>query len=202
MDWTSQTEEIIEGCGRFLDRLYRLCEYDEVNFRDVADERDLEIRRSVHRAVATVTDCFERWMYNIAVAEVMQLLNVVSKQARSDEGIDRTTLDEALDAMLKLLAPMAPHISAEIWEMRHSGEPPVHAQQWPVADAELLTNATVTMIVQVNGKVRARLEVDPKLSEKEAHDMALADDSVKRALGSSVIQRVVSRPPRLVNIIT
>jgi leucyl-tRNA synthetase len=201
VDWTEQTEEIIEGCGRFLDRFYRLCEFADVNFHDVADDTDLEVRRAVHRGVATVTDCFERWMYNIAVAEVMSVFNAVSKQARSEHGIERSTLDEAIDLLLILLAPMAPHVSAEIWERRHPDETSLHHQRWPVADRALTVTDRVTMIVQVNGKIRARLEVEPDVSEQDAQDLALADEAVMRSLGQSPIKRVVSKPPRMVNII-
>jgi leucyl-tRNA synthetase len=201
VDWSEQTEEIIEGCGRFLDRVYRLSEYADVNFHDVADDTDLEVRRAVHRSVATVTDCFERWMYNIAVAEVMSLFNTVSRQARSEHGIARDTLDEAIDLTLKLLAPMAPHISAEIWERRHPDEVSLHHQRWPVADPALIVAEAFTMIVQINGKVRARLEVDPGVSESEARALALADETVIRALGASPVKRIISKPPRLVNII-
>ncbi|MFZ1063493.1 MAG: class I tRNA ligase family protein, partial [Acidimicrobiales bacterium] len=201
VDWSEQTEEIIEGCGRFLDRVYRLSDYSEVNFHEAPDATDLEVRRALHRAVATVTDCFDRWMYNIAVAEVMSLFNVVSKQARSAHGIERVTLDEAIDVMLKLLAPMAPHVSAEIWERRYPEATSLHHQRWPVADPALTATETITMIVQVNGKVRARLEVAPDLSESDAQELALADQSVRRALGDAPIKRVITRPPRLVNII-
>jgi leucyl-tRNA synthetase len=201
VDWSEQTEEIIEGCGRFLDRVYRLSEYAEVNFHDAADESDLQVRRAVHRAVATVTGCFDRWMYNIAVAEVMSVFNTVSKQARSEHGIQRATLDEAIDLMLTLLAPMAPHVSAELWERRHPGATSLHHQNWPVADSALTVTDTLTMIVQINGKVRARIEVDPGLSEDEAQRLALADQSVIRALGDAPIKRVIAKPPRMVNII-
>jgi leucyl-tRNA synthetase len=201
VDWSEQTEEIIDGCGRFLDRVYRLCEYSEVNFHEVADETDLEVRRAVHRAVATVTDCFDRWMYNIAVAEVMSVFNILSKQARSPHGIERATLDEAIDLMLKLIAPMAPHVSAELWERRYPDVTSLHHQRWPVADPALTVTDKITMIVQVNGKVRARLEVDPDLGEREAQELALADEAVNRALGMSPVKRVIAKPPRLVNII-
>jgi leucyl-tRNA synthetase len=201
VDWSEQTEEIIEGCGRFLDRVYRLSEYAEVNFHDAADESDLQVRRAVHRAVATVTGCFDRWMYNIAVAEVMSVFNTVSKQARSEHGIQRATLDEAIDLMLTLLAPMAPHVSAELWERRHPGATSLHHQNWPVADPALTVTDTLTMIAQINGKVRARIEVDPGLSEDEAQRLALADQSVIRALGDAPIKRVIAKPPRMVNII-
>jgi leucyl-tRNA synthetase len=92
-------------------------------------------------------------------------------------------------------------VTAEIWEQRHPTEKSVHLMKWPVADPELVVAQTVTMVVQVNGKVRARLEIDPNISESEAQELALADEEIKKILASSTIQRVVSRPPRLVNII-
>jgi len=201
VDWTDQTEEIIEGCARFLDRVYRLSEYDDVNFHEFDEASDLEVRRAVHRAIATVTESFERWSYNIAVAELMQLFNTVSKAARGEHGIERATLDEAIDTMLKLLAPMAPHITAEIWESRFPDLASVHLQSWPEPDPALLVTETVTMVVQINGKVRARLEITPDTTEEQAQALALADPTIIEALRGTSVQRVVARPPRLVNII-
>jgi len=201
VDWTDQTEEIIEGCARFIDRVFRLSYYDEVNFHETSDEGDLEVRRAVHRAIAAVTESFERWGYNIAVADLMQLLNTVSKAARSEHGIERTTLDEAIVTMTKLLAPMAPHVTAEIWEQRFPGEPSVHLQPWPVADPELVKQETVTMVVQINGKVRSRIEIDLNTTEAEAEALALGDPTIVGALGGVGVKRVVARPPRLVNVI-
>ena len=91
----------------------------------------------------------------------MELLNTISKAARSDEGIERSTLDEALDTLALLLAPMAPHITAELWEKRYPERPSVHMMPWPIADPALVAASEVTMVVQVNGKVKARLQVRP-----------------------------------------
>jgi len=201
VDWTGQTEELIEGCGRFLDRFYRLCEEHEVTFHDTFDEGDLAVRQAVHRTVQRVTDDFERWSYNTAVAALMELLNTVSKWARSDHGAERGVFDEAVATMLKLLAPMSPHVVAEIWEQRFPGEPSVHQQSWPVANPSLVREETVTMVVQVNGKVRVRLEVVATLSESDAESLALAHPDIVEALAGKTAARVVSRPPRLVNII-
>ena len=96
---------------------------------------------------------------------------------------------------------MAPHITAELWEQRHPERPSVHLMPWPIADPALVAEATVTMVVQVNGKVKARLEVSPSLSEEEATALALADAQIVAALDGAAPTRVVARPPRLVNII-
>ena len=201
IDWTDQTDEVIDGCGRFLDRVYRLSQHHEVNFHDGVDDSDEEVRRVVHRTIEKVTNDLEHWSHNTAVAALMELLNTISKWARSGHGAERATFDEAIDVFVMLLAPMAPHVTAEIWEERHPGEKSVHHQTWPVADPQLVKRAKVTMVVQVNGKVRARLEVPPDISMADATTEALEDATISAVLAGATPQRIVSRPPRLVNII-
>jgi leucyl-tRNA synthetase len=159
------------------------------------------VRREQHRTVERVTQGLERWSFNTAVAAIMEFVNTVSKWARSGHGAQRSTFDEAIDTLLLLLAPMTPHLTAELWEERYPGEPSVHLRSWPVADPDLVQEDTVTMIVEVNGKVRARLEVPPTISEAEAEALALAAGNVQKALDGRTPQRVVVKPPRLVNII-
>jgi leucyl-tRNA synthetase len=202
LDWTDQTLDVIDGCGRFIDRFYRLWNNYDVTLRDTDDESDLAVRQATHRTIARVTNDFERWSYNTAVAALMELLNTVSKAARSEHGISRAAFEESLDVMATLLAPMAPHITAELWETRHPDRPSVHALPWPVADPDLVAEATVTMVVQINGKVKARLEVPPSISEDDATAAALADAEIAAALNGATPSRVVARPPRLVNIIS
>jgi len=201
VDWTSQTEDVIDGCARFIDRIYRLAHYDECNFHEGCTAADEEVLREVHRTIVRVTDGLEKWSYNTAVAALMELLNTISKWARSAEGAHRATLDESLDLLLRLLAPMAPHITAELWEERHPGEPGVHAQTWPEADESLVAHALVTMVVQINGKVKSRVEVSPDVSQEDAITAALADATIAAALNGQSPQRVVAVPPRLVNVI-
>jgi leucyl-tRNA synthetase len=126
----------------------------------------------------------------------------VYRYVQDPAGARRETLDFALDSLLLLLAPMAPHITAELWERRHAeGAPGVHEHPWPSADPELVKVETVTMVVQVNGKVRERLEVDAGISPEEAERLALAAPKVAEALAGSSPQRVVARPPKLVNVV-
>jgi leucyl-tRNA synthetase len=108
---------------------------------------------------------------------------------------------EALSALLRLLAPLTPHITAELWEHLWPGEPSVHRQSWPVYDPELVREDTVTMVIQVNGKVRDRVEVDASISEADAEARALASSKVAAALNGGSPRRVVVRPPRLVNVV-
>ena len=200
-DWNDQTDDLIEGCARFIDRFYRLWHYEDVTVRDSLTDDDLALRRVVHRTIERVTRDFDRWSFNTAVAAVMELLNATSKLARSAGGVERTTLDEALRTLALLMAPMAPHITAELWQSRYPNEVGVHQSSWPVADGELVAESDVTMVVQVNGKVRERCRVPVTISESEAVALALGLDAVVAALGGATPSRVVARPPRLVNVV-
>ena len=95
---------------------------------------------------------------------------------------------------------MTPHITAELWERRHPAED-VHAQRWPEADPDLAKLQTVTMVVQVNGKVRDRIEVDPGIDEAEAERLALASKKVQADIDGTTPRKVIARPPRLVNLV-
>jgi leucyl-tRNA synthetase len=205
MDWTDQTEQIIEGCGRFLERLWRTFSptEDAPSLRSGPEiDGDRAIRQATHRTIAAVTDDLERWSYNTAVAHCMEHLNLLQRYARADDGPHETVWTEAADAMLELLAPLTPHVTAELWEQRHPGEPSIHLQTWPTFDPELIRADTVTMVVQVNGKLRDRIEVDPAISETDAEATALASPKVAEQLDGRTPQRVVVRPPRLVNVVT
>jgi leucyl-tRNA synthetase len=219
MDWSEQTEQVIDGCGKFFDRLWRTCMADQAVRTGKQTPADLAVRRFVHRTIADVTRDLERWSYNTAVAHCMELLNLVQRYGRetSADGSAATNgnadaaeaaaphadvWNEALDALLKLLAVMSPHVTAELWDHRHPGEPSVHLRSWPTFDPELIRQDTVTMVVQVNGKVRDRIDVDAGISEGDAEVAALASAKVIDALGGAVPTRVVVRPPRLVNVVT
>jgi len=167
---------------------------------------DRAIRQAVHRTVADVTRDLERWSYNTAVAHCMELLNLLQRYLQTGGETDGAgpharVWSEALDALVGILAPLTPHVTAELWERRHPGEPSIHLQPWPVYDPDLVRQETVTMVVQVNGKVRDRIEVDAGISESAAEAAALASAKVTEALGGSSPKRVVSRPPRLVNVV-
>jgi leucyl-tRNA synthetase len=96
---------------------------------------------------------------------------------------------------------MAPHITAELWEQRRGPGAHIHTEPWPVADPELARLQSVTMVVQVNGKVRDRIEVDPDIDEAEAERLALASAQVVEQLAGAPPKKVITRPPRLVNIV-
>ena len=121
----------------------------------------------------------------------MEFTNLLYKDGASDF---------AIDTLLLLMAPMTPHITAELWERRHGGEH-IHGQRWPQADPAMLVVDTVTMVVQVNGKVRDRIDVDPGIGEAEAERLALASDKVQEQLAGAAPRKVIVRAPKLVNVV-
>ena len=146
-----------------------------------------------------VDEDFERWSYNTAVASFMEFTNELYRYVQSEQGPEAGTLAECVDTLLLLMAPMAPHITAELWEMRRGGH--IHLERWPEADPALLVVDTVTLVVQVNGKVRDRIEVDAAISEDAARDLAVASEKVQSFLEGAEIRKVISRPPNLVNLV-
>ena len=132
-DWTDQTDEIIDGCGRFLDRLWRLLVEDEAPVRTGAlNDDDVALRRQTHRTIRAVSGDIDRWSFNTAVAHLREFHNAFVQYARLDGGPHAEVFGEAADVLLLLLAPMTPHIAAEVWERRHPGEPGVHAAELAV----------------------------------------------------------------------
>ena len=179
----------IEGTHRFIGRLWRLAHPASDAVPEATGDAAVAVDKETHRLIARVTDDYERWSYNTAVAAFMEFTNLLYKQGRTDF---------AVDTLLKLLAPMAPHVTAELWDLRHGGH--VHEEAWPTHDPDMLAVDSVTMVVQVNGKVRDRIEVSPDVSEDEARALALTSEHVQAHL-SGEPKKVIVRAPKLVNIV-
>jgi leucyl-tRNA synthetase len=201
VDWSAQTDSVIDGCARFLDRVWRLAVPEEprtqVDPSSDTAAADLAVRRATQKLIDRVSRDYERWSYNTAVAACMEFVNVLYPYARDGGRAD--VVDDAVDTLLLLLAPMTPHVAAEAWERRHGDH--IHLRPWPVADPAMLVEDAVTMVVQVNGKVRDRVEVAPDVSEADAEALALASAPVVEALGGRSPKRVIVRPPKLVNVV-
>jgi leucyl-tRNA synthetase len=197
-DWSDHG---VEGASRFLARVWRLATGEAGSEPVERDETDADrgITRARHALVAKATDDFERWAYNTAVAACMEFVNELYRYVQSPEGPRRATLDDAVDALLLVLAPMTPHITAELWEMRGGGH--IHEERWPSYDPDLARAETVTMIVQVNGKVRDRIEVEADITEDEMETRALQSLRVQEHLGGRPPRKVVAVPPKLINLV-
>jgi leucyl-tRNA synthetase len=203
-DWTDQTDEVIEGCRHYLDRVWRLATGEaegSTGTRRHPTAADEALTRATHRLIERVTHDLERWSYNTAVAALREHTNVVYRYIQSEQGADQATLDQSVDTLLLLLAPFAPHLSAEVWERRHGEGSRVHGQPWPVADPAMLSAETVTLVVQVNGKLRDRMEVSPDATQEVVVAAALASPKVATQLEGRQPSRVIARPPHLVNIV-
>jgi leucyl-tRNA synthetase len=192
----------VEGTYRFLDRVWRISEGELGSVVDRGpDEADRELRAVAHRTVKKVTEDIDRFRFNTAVAALMGFTNQIVDRLRSDGGMSRGVYDEVLALLLKMLAPMAPHLAHELWERKGHGSM-LATEPWPDWDPALVAQSTVTMIVQVDGKVRDRLEVPPDISESDAEELALASPKVRNHLGDRSLTKVVSRPPEVVNLVT
>ncbi|MGB9112562.1 MAG: leucine--tRNA ligase [Acidimicrobiales bacterium] len=203
-DWTDQSNEMIDGGSRFLRQVWQLAtDTDSVAHETEGDGRnaiaidETALRRETHRVIAAVTEDFGRYEFNTAVARVRELRRAIVQGLRS--GVDRTCVNDSIDVLLKLVAPMAPHLTAEAWEKRSGGH--IHEESWPVADPELLAEESVTLVIQVNGKVRDRIRVEASITEAELVDLALASSAVVHYLGGNEPRRIITKPPRLVNIV-
>ncbi len=192
----------VEGCGRFLGRVWRLAEPDSGLGADARTgdptEADETVDAAAHRLIARIDRDYGRWSYNTAVAAFMEFTNDLYRYAQSDEGPHADTLAFAIDTLLLLMAPAVPHITAELWKRRRGGH--IHEEPWPVADEVKLVVDTVTMIVQVNGKLRDKIEVDAGIDEDQAVATAMASEKVK-ALVEGEPKRIIAKPPKLVNIV-
>jgi leucyl-tRNA synthetase len=187
--WT--TRDVV-GVERFLQRMWRNYVDPDTGALRVSDEdASPELRVQLHRTIKTVTSDMEQLRFNTSVARLFELNN----ELVALDAVPR----EIADAFVRLIGPIAPHIAEELWE-RMGGEGSVAFAAWPEFDPELAAEETVTMIVQVNGKVRDRIEVAADVSEDDAVATALASAKVQPYVDGEPT-RVIARPPNLVNIV-
>jgi leucyl-tRNA synthetase len=187
----------LEGTSRFLDRVWRMV-MGEVGATVEREEspRDRDVLAIAHRTVKKVTEDIERFRFNTGVAALMSLANEMTDYLRADA--QKQTFDEVVRLMLLMLAPMAPHMSHELWESTGRGDM-LAMEEWPSWDPELIKEEMVTLVVQVNGKVRDRIEVAATIDAAEAERVALASPKVQPHADKVV--KVISRPPNLVNLV-
>jgi leucyl-tRNA synthetase len=190
IDWADVSPD---GVHDWLRRVWRAV--NEAVDRD--GEEPEKLRRFTHRTIKRVTDLYEGYRFNVVVAELMKLTNEI--RAALDRG---EAASEAGVALVLMMAPMAPFIAEELWRVVLGGEGTVHHQRWPTFDPDLTREETVTLVVQVDGKVRDRIEIPAETSEEEARRLARESANARRAIGEREIVRVVARPPRLVNLVT
>ena len=192
-------EEGIVGAKRFLERAWRLVNAVAAASRSTQAPTDTGLRRTTQRTIQRVTADVETFKFNTAVAALMECLNEMTAHGQAN-GIT-AELAEAARVFVLLLAPFAPHIAEELWA-RLGGPYSVHRQAWPTYEEALTAQETVTLAVQVNGRVRDRLTVPAEITKAEARERALNCDGIRRHLDGCRVARVVYVPGRLVNVVT
>jgi leucyl-tRNA synthetase len=205
IDWADVNPDAMV---KFLGRVWRIA--DDVATagnasRDFATG-DLQLRRTTHRIIDEVSRQVENYHLNVAVARLMELVSATRKAIDSGPGAADPAVREAAEALALMLSLFAPYTAEEAWTVLDgpagpSGIPSVARADWPAADPALLVQETVTCVLQVNGKVRDRLDVSPAITEDELRDLAMAAPGITRALAGQEVRRVVVRPPKLVNIV-
>ena len=157
------------------------------------------MRRAIHRAVADVSSAFERFHFNGAVAKVRELSNALDELDAKDAG-EAWVLREGLDVLARLIGPMLPHIAEEMWQ-KLGHKTMLIETPWPKPDPALLIDDTVTIAVQVNGKLRATIILPRDAAAKDAEAAALADANVQRAIGGNKPRKVIVVPNKIINVV-
>ncbi|BBH16106.1 leucine--tRNA ligase [Nocardioides baekrokdamisoli] len=186
------------GSLRFLQRAWRLS--GDVTSPVGATGGDVALRRATHRTIADAEALVESHRFNVLVAKVMELVNVTRKAIDSGCGGADPAVREATETVAILLSMVAPYAAEEMWE--RLGHPATVARVgWPTVDPDLLVEDSVTAVVQIQGKVKARLEVPPTITDAELEALALGSEDVVRALAGAAPKKVIVRAPKLVNIV-
>ncbi len=186
LEWS---EAGIEGAARFVQRVWRLA-----SDSSEGEGGDEALKRKLHRTVAAVGGAIEALQFNKAVAQLYELVSAIERAPASD------TRSDALQTLVKLVAPMAPHLAESCWEAI-GGTGLVAGADWPQFDPALLVEDEVTLAVQVNGKLRDTLTAPRGLDRAGAEALALASEKVRRQLGGATPRKVIVVPDRLVNIV-
>jgi leucyl-tRNA synthetase len=198
IDWADMNPE---ASVKFLGRVSRLAaEAGAATAERAAGTGDVELRKVTHRTIDEVTRLVEAARLNVAVARLMELSSAARRTIDSGPGAADPAVREAAETLTVLLSLFAPYTAEECWELL-GHEPSVAMAGWPAADPALLVQDLVTCVVQVNGKVRDRLEVPPGIGEDELQELALAAPGVGRSLAGRDIRKVIVRAPGLVNVV-
>jgi leucyl-tRNA synthetase len=197
IDWADMSPG---GSLRFLQRAWRLSGDVTAPVGAHPAAGDVELRKITHRAVADATELIESYRFNVMVAKIMELVNATRKAIDSGAGPADPAVREAAEAVAIMLSVVAPYTAEEMWE-RLGHEPTVAKAGWPQTDPALLVRDEVVCVVQVQGRVRAKLTVSPDATEDELSALALADANVQRAMDGHAVARMIIRAPKVVNVV-
>jgi len=190
----------IQGVVRWLSRAWTLIlETAQAQAGEVDAEVERILQRKVHQTIRQISHDLEHFEFNTVISGLMELTNQLVS-ARDAGLAGSSAFNEAIEALLLMMAPPTPHIAEELWA--RLGKPySIHTQSWPEFDPEMAKEDEITLVVQVNGKVRDRLTVSASISEDQARELALASEAAKRFIGDGEPREVIVIPGRLVNIV-
>ncbi|MBD3165594.1 leucine--tRNA ligase [bacterium] len=201
-DWS---DEGITGIDRFINRIWRLVEQAGEGSMPDGDPRKEDysdaLYRTLHQAIASVSEDLHHFGFNTAISRMMELVNETYRWAGDDQALHRSDAMKRLLRILALLvAPFAPHFGEEIWH-RLGGTGTVFDQIWPVHDPDALVTKTITLVVQVNGKVRDKLEAPVDADEEALKELAISSEKVQVAMRGKTLRKAVVVPGKLVNLV-
>ncbi len=206
LEWSDQG---VDGSFRFLNRVWKLVfefaplvkNISAVNKSLTLSGESGKLRRAIHKTIKKVTeDVEERFHFNTAIAAIMELVNSISSFESKKDPSCAPVLKEALEAVVLLLAPFVPHITEELWEgLGHEGG--IGAASWPLYDANAIVEDELTIVVQVNGKLRGKVMVDAAATEEQVRSAALADEKVVAHMEGKTVRKIIYVPGKLLNIV-
>lgn len=205
LEWSDKG---VEGCYRFLNRVWRLIiDYKEI-YKNAdknieLSDNDKELRFMTHNTIKRVTiDLEERFNFNTAISAIMELVNALYqyKDSIPSDNWNNKVIIEAIDSMLLMLAPFAPHITEELWDITgHAGS--IHDQNWPCYDKSALVREEFEMAIQINGKVKERIRVSSNASKGDIEQIAFENPKIKETIAGKKVIKVIVVPKRIINIV-
>ncbi len=207
LEWNAQG---VDGASRFLNRVFRLIHANLDCFTDPdtrpvqvesLQEEDRKLHRKTHQTIKRVTNSIEtNFHFNTAISGVMELVNQIGAATGEEKTVDRAVLRESLQTVLLLLFPMVPHFCEELWQITGHDQT-MDLQHWPAFDSAAAKEDELTIVVQVNGKVRSRLQVSTVVTDNELKEMALADARVIKFMDGKESKKIIVVKRKLVNIV-
>ena len=190
----------INGAARWLNKVWDISQIDPKTFAANSDsDTEKNLNRLLHKTIMRVGEDIEKFKYNTAISALMQFTNALGED-KLFESIDYEQWLNLTRNLYMMMAPIAPHLSEELWE-KSGMKSSVHIQEWPKYDADLAKDDEITLVVQVNGKVRAKISASANITEAEANEIAMEDPGVQKHTQGLEIRKVIYVPGKLLNIV-
>jgi len=207
LEWNAKG---VEGCYRFLNRIFRFVQTHREKItaggeieNDSLNSAERDLHRKTHQTIKKVTNNIEQnFHFNTAISAVMELFNTLSSLSsnKKKEELGSAVSREAVDSLLVLLCPMVPHFCAELWSTIHA-EAAIDNEKWPQWDEDAAKEDELTIVIQVKGKVRSRLQVPADIDDASLEAMALKDENTLKFIDGKTIKKIIVVKKKLVNIV-